>query len=108
MPDNATAAAEKVEDIARAAGAGSPGEDVRADLEALRRDVRRLMEEAQANAKAKASDLAGEAKVAAGEAREWTEAEAKAAVELVRQKPIASMAIAAGVGALLGMILARR
>ncbi|MGU3496841.1 glycine zipper domain-containing protein [Xanthobacteraceae bacterium A53D] len=82
--------------------------DVRADLEQLRADFAKLVDTLGAAAKHTVQGAANDAEVAAAEATDWAEEQADSLRLTIQAQPITSIAIAAGVGALLGHLLLRR
>lgn len=76
---------------------GSPSnDDVREQLNVLRKDITDLAETVKQQAKSKLSEAEGQARQKMGELEEQ-----------IREKPIQATLIAAGVGFLLGAILSR-
>ncbi|GGF64955.1 hypothetical protein GCM10007301_25920 [Azorhizobium oxalatiphilum] len=82
--------------------------DVRADLEQLRADFSKLVETLSATAKHGVEGAAYDAEAAVGEAQVWAEEQADTLRASIQEKPFTAIAIAAGVGALLGHLLLRR
>lgn len=99
----------------RKPAAGDPAEAMRAELETLRADVARLTETLAAFGRSGAEALrhqAAGAQTAAGEKLDDLRArlaDTQGAVQdYAREKPAHAMGIAAGLGLLLGLLLARR
>lgn len=82
--------------------------DVRADLEQLRVDFAKLVETLGITARDGVKGAAYDAEAAAGEVKEWAEVQADTLRERIQTQPFTAVAIAAGVGALLGHIMLRR
>lgn len=82
--------------------------DVRADLEQLRVDFAKLVETLGVTARDGVKGAAYDAEAAAGEVKDWAEAQAETLRERIQTQPFTAVAIAAGVGALLGHIMLRR
>lgn len=82
--------------------------DVREDLEQLRADFARLIETLGKTARHGVEGATGEAGSAAAEVSDWAEGQYLTLRESIREQPITALAIAAGVGAILGQILLRR
>ena len=83
-------------------------EDIRKDLDALKQDFTRLAETIGRTAKRSAKDAAGGAEAAAGEVSDWAEDQYIQLRHTIRDQPLTSCAVAAGLGLVLGQILLRR
>lgn len=82
--------------------------DVRADLEQLRVDFTRLVETLGHTARDGVKGAANDAEAAAGEVKEWAEVQAESLRDKIQAQPFTAVAVAAGIGALLGHIMLRR
>ncbi|WP_029003987.1 glycine zipper domain-containing protein [Azorhizobium doebereinerae] len=82
--------------------------DVRADLEQLRVDFAKLVETLGTTAKHSVKGAANEAEAAAGEMTDWAEGQAETLRTCIQSQPFTAIAVAAGVGALLGHLMLRR
>lgn len=82
--------------------------DVRADLEQLRVDFAKLVETLGHTARDGVKGAANDAEAAAGEVKEWADVQAETLRGSIQAQPLMAVAVAAGVGALLGHILLRR
>lgn len=82
--------------------------ELKADLAAVKADLAQLVETLGRTARHSVDGASTEAEAAIGEVTEWAEGQYASVVEYIQEKPLQSVAIAAGIGALLGQILLRR
>lgn len=86
-------------------------DDVRADLDALRKDIGKLSDSLSSNLAGSAAQVAENARARAGEAVSAASDKARSGAEFVGQKveerPVTSMAVAFGAGLLIGKLLKR-
>lgn len=82
--------------------------ELREDLDRLRSDIAKLLETAGKTAKVGLKGAKADAETAAVEVTDWAEERYLALRECVREQPVTSCAIAAGIGFVLGQILLRR
>ncbi len=82
--------------------------DVRADLEQLRVDFAKLVDTLGTTARHSVKGAAYDAEAAAGEVTDWAETKAESLRETIIAQPFTAVAVAAGIGALLGHIMLRR
>lgn len=82
--------------------------DVKSDVDQLRADFARLLDTLGKTASHSVKGAKGDAETAAGEVSDWAEEQVSSLRESIREQPITALAIAAGVGVILGQILLRR
>ncbi len=82
--------------------------ELRADIDRLRSDLAKLVETAGKTAKVGIKGAKSDAEAAAGEVSDWAEEKYLSLRETVREQPVTSCAVAAGIGFVLGQILLRR
>lgn len=82
--------------------------ELKEDIARLREDLAKLVGTVGETAKAGLKGARADAGAAAGEAGDWAEAQYHNMRTCIREQPITSCAIAAGVGFVLGQILLRR
>lgn len=82
--------------------------ELKADLAAVKADLAQLVETLSRTARHSVDGASNEAEARIGEVTEWAEGQYASVVDYIHEKPLQSVAIAAGVGALLGQILLRR
>ena len=82
--------------------------ELKADLAAVKADLAQLMETLGRTARHGVDGASTEAEAAIGEVTEWAEVQYEGVKEYIQEKPFTAMAIAAGIGAVLGQILLRR
>ncbi len=82
--------------------------ELKADLAAVKADLAQLIETLGRTARHGMDGASTEAEAAIGEVTEWAEGQYESVKDYIQAKPLQSVAIAAGIGAILGQILLRR
>jgi ElaB/YqjD/DUF883 family membrane-anchored ribosome-binding protein len=90
---------------------GKPGDalaELRSDLAALKADLAQLTDTLGKTARDSVKGATTEAEVAMGEVTDWAEDQYLTLRETIQAQPVTSIAIAAGVGFVLGQLFLRR